>query len=113
MLKLTLESTKMVLKSVEVVEKLIEVFKTEGLMTSPPAGYTTVKVVNANHKTGKRGSKVESFTFGISRLCDGVVDVYHKGFIVLRWNAGTYPRNESFHSMDEVVEWANDDGWTK
>ena len=103
----------MVLKSAEVVEKLMEVFKTEGLMTSPTSGYTTVRVVNANHKTGKSGSKVESFTFGISRLCDGVVDVYHKGFIVLRWNSGTYPRNESFHSMDEVVEWANDDGWTK
>jgi len=98
-------------KSVEVVEKLIEVFKTEGLMTSPTAGYTTVKVVNANHKTGKRGSKVESFTFGISRLCDGVVDVYHKGFIVLKWNAGTYPKNKSFHSIDEVIEWVNNNEW--
>ena len=101
------------MKSAEVVEKLIEVFKTEGLMTSPTAGYTTVKVVNANNKTGKSGRKVESFTFGISRLCDGVVDVYHKGFIVLRWNAGTYPRNESFHSMDEVVEWATSCEWAK
>ena len=85
------------MKSAEVVEKLMEVFKDEGLMTSPTAGHTTVK-------KGKLGRKIESFTFGISRLCDGVVDVYHKGFIVLRWNAGTYPRNESFHSMDEVVE---------
>ena len=101
----------MALKSAEVVEKLIEVFKTEGLMTSPTAGYTTVKVVNANNKTGKSGRKVESFTFGISRLCDGVVDVYHKGFIVLRWNAGTYPKNQSFQSMDEVVEWVNNYGW--
>ena len=92
------------MKSAEVVEKLMEVFKKEGLMTSPTAGYTTAK-------KGKLGRKIESFTFGISRLCDGVVDVYHKGFIVLRWEAGKYPRNESFHSMDEVVEWANNDGW--
>ena len=94
------------MKSAEVVEKLMEVFKDEGLMTSPTAGHTTVK-------KGKLGRKIESFTFGISRLCDGVVDVYHKGFIVLRWNAGTYPRNESFHSMDEVVGWAKSCEWAK
>ena len=94
----------MALKSVEVVEKLMEVFKDEGLMTSPTAGYTTVK-------KGKLGRKIESFTFGISRLCDGVVDVYHKGFIVLKWNAGKYPKNQSFQSMDEVIEWANNKEW--
>ena len=94
------------MKSAEVIEKLMEAFKNEGLMTSPTAGYTTVK-------KGKLGRKIESFTFGISRLCDGVVDVYHKGFIVLKWTAGKYSRNESFHSMDEVVEWANNKGWAK
>jgi hypothetical protein len=93
-------------KSVEVVEKLMEVFKDEGLMTSPTAGYTTVR-------KAKLGRKIESFTFGISRLCDGVVDVYHKGFIVLKWTAGKYPRNESFHSMDEVVGWAKSCEWAK
>ena len=102
----------MALKSAEVVEKLIEVFKTEGLMTSPTAGYTTVKVVNANNKTGKSGRKVESFTFGISRLCDGVVDVYHKGFIVLKWQNARFPKSKSFRSMNEVIEWANNDEWS-
>ena len=92
------------MKSVEVVEKLMEAFKNEGLMTSPTAGYTTVK-------KGKLGRKTESFTFGISRFCDGVVDVYHKGFIVLKWNAGTYPKNKSFHSIDEVIEWVNNNEW--
>ncbi len=94
------------MKSVEVVEKLMEVFKDEGLMTSPTAGYTTVK-------KGKLGRKIESFTFGISRLCDGVVDVYHKGFIVLKWESGTYPKNQSFQSMDEVVGWAKSCEWAK
>ena len=94
----------MALKSAEVVEKLMEAFKKEGLMTSPTAGYTTAK-------KGKLGRKIESFTFGISRLCDGVVDVYHKGFIVLKWNAGKYPKNQSFQSMDEVIEWANNKEW--
>ena len=93
------------MKSAEVVEKLMEVFKDEGLMTSPTAGHTNVK-------KGKLGRKIESFTFGISRLCDGVVDVYHKGFIVLRWNAGLYQQNKSFHSMDEVIEWANNHEWS-
>ena len=92
------------MKSAEVIEKLMEAFKNEGLMTSPPAGHTTVK-------KGKLGRKIESFTFGISRLCDGVVDVYHKGFIVLKWQAGTYPKNQSFQSMDEVIEWANNKEW--
>jgi len=84
----------------------MEVFKDEGLMTSPTAGYTTVK-------KGKLGRKIESFTFGISRLCDGVVDVYHKGFIVLKWESGTYPKNQSFQSMDEVVGWAKSCEWAK
>jgi len=92
------------MKSAEVIEKLMEVFKTEGLMTSPTAGHTTTK-------KGKLGRKIESFTFGISRLCDGVVDVYHKGFIVLKWKSGTYPKNQSFQSMDEVIEWANNKEW--
>ena len=94
----------MELKSAEVVEKLMEVFKDEGLMTSPTAGHTNVK-------KGKLGRKIESFTFGISRLCDGVVDVYHKGFIVLKWKTGTYPKDQSFQSMDEVIEWAKNNEW--
>jgi len=93
------------MKSAEVIEKLMEAFKNGGLMTSPTAGHTTVK-------EGKLGRKIESFTFGISRLCDGVVDVYHKGFIVLKWQNARFPKSKSFRSMNEVIEWANSDEWS-
>tara|TARA_Y100000034_G_scaffold116271_1_gene154409 strand:- start:463 stop:753 length:291 start_codon:yes stop_codon:yes gene_type:complete len=93
------------MKSAEIVENLWKVFRDKGLMTSPTAGIDSIKKIN--------GRKVESFTFGIARLCDGVVNVYHKGFIVLKWQSGRRPNSETFHSMNDVVEWVNDNGWSR
>ena len=95
--------TKNDMRSAVIVDELIEVFTQNNLMTSPTAGLTSIKKVN--------GRKVESFTFGVSRYCDGVVDVYHKGYIRVKWQFGRQPHTASFHLMGDVVVWAETGGW--
>jgi hypothetical protein len=93
------------MRSAEVINHLKEYFKEHNMMSSPQAGLSDVKT--------STGRKIEFFTFGISRYCDGVVNVFHEGFIKINWEVGRVQKREIFESMDEVKEWVDYKGWSE
>tara|TARA_B100000809_G_C15109660_1_gene520084 strand:- start:1242 stop:1523 length:282 start_codon:yes stop_codon:yes gene_type:complete len=91
------------MRSAAIVEYLKQIFTSEDLMTHPVSGYSTVRRIGNN--------KIESFVFGVSGHLDGTVNVYHKGFICVKWEYGRRPYSKTFHSKEEVVEWAKERDW--
>ena len=91
------------MRSAAIVEYLKQIFTGEDLMTHPVSGYSTVRRIG--------NKKIESFVFGISGYLDGTVNVYHKGFICVKWEYGRRPYSKTFYSKEEVVEWAKERDW--
>ena len=91
------------MRSAAIVEYLKKIFTSEDLMTHPVSGYSYVRRIG--------NKKIESFVFGISGYLDGTVNVYHKGFICVKWEYGRRPYSKTFHSKEEVVEWAKERNW--
>mgnify|MGYP006212591563 FL=1 len=91
------------MRSAAIVEYLKQIFTSEDLMTHPVSGYSTVRRIGNN--------KIESFVFGVAGDLDGTVNVYHKGFICVKWEYGRRPYSKTFYSKEEVVEWAKERNW--
>ncbi len=54
---------------------------------------------------------VSVVVFGVAGDLDGTVNVYHKGFICVKWEYGRRPYSKTFYSKEEVVELAKERNW--